>query len=358
MITGNRGLFHLLALARIYTKINNVALLLPSLVVVWVQINWLLYVSPYMPRGRLPQRNHKGDGFLFLSFVIPTKSCIPPKIATSECYFGLTLVPADKACLPQPKNVQIPATLPTASACAICLQNLLQVPIWSTAMESVTLAAPNIALADKSCLGTPPYLIIVQRRVPNHCFKNTFDTILSTSIHRTLWIWWFGSCQAIPKDSSLMLLNSKENDERAGREGDSFCSENVTWKVFHGKYGPLRIVMGYFWAFPCGYLLNQKLRLLLLFPPRNMWWHREDVYPKWFFSANQLVFSPDAKSVAMGAWRSCEMMVDFGFTEKPPHSLFPKQTGMAADYPKMFLIWKPSFMISKDVNIFKVFICL
>lgn len=60
----------------------------------------------------------------FLSFVMPTKSCIPPKIATSECYFGLTLVPADKARLPQPKNVQIPATLPTASACAICLQNL------------------------------------------------------------------------------------------------------------------------------------------------------------------------------------------------------------------------------------------
>lgn len=28
------------------------------------------------------------------------------------------------------------------------------------------------------------------------------------------------------------------------------------------------------------------------------------------------------------------MMVDFGFTEKLLRSLFPKQTGMAADYPK------------------------
>lgn len=24
-------------------------------------------------------------------------------------------------------------------------------------------------------------------------------------------------------------------------------------KIPHGMYGPLRIVMGYFWAFPCGY---------------------------------------------------------------------------------------------------------
>ncbi len=53
------------------------------------------------------------------------------------------------------------------------------------------------------------------------------------------------------------------------------------------------------------------------------------------FQPNQLVFSPDAKSVAMGTWRSCEMMVDLGFTEKPLRSLFPKQTGMAADYPKI-----------------------
>lgn len=71
-----------------------------------------------------------------------------------------------------------------------------------------------------------------------------------------------------------MLLNSKENDERAGREGDSFCSENVkfAWKVW-----TLGDIFGPFHADTVPF--NQKLRLLC-FPPRNM-----DVYPKQFFSA-------------------------------------------------------------------------
>lgn len=243
MITGNRGLFHLLALARIYTKINNVALLLPSLVVVWVQINWLLYVSPYMPRGRLPQRNHKGDGFLFLSFIIPTKSCVPPKIATSECYFGLTLVPADKACLPQPKNVQIPATLPTVSACAICLQNLHSGAHLVNCHGECDLSRFKYCLSRQKLSGNPS--------LPHHRPQPLLQKHL-----------WYDSFHVHPSyalDMMIWMLSSHSE----GFLSDAAKLQRKLWKsrrrggfvlFLHGKYGPL----GYFWAFPCGYPLKPK----------------------------------------------------------------------------------------------------
>ncbi len=80
-------------------------------------------------------------------------------------------------------------------------------------------------------------------------------------------------------------------------------------KIPHGMYGPLRIVMGYFWAFPCGYhkkTCETKSLGYFAFHPgicdgiERMLIQSDSIQP------NQLVFSPDAKSVAMGTWRSCE----------------------------------------------------
>ncbi len=78
-------------------------------------------------RQALPQRNHKGDGS-FPHF--PLSYNTHQKLYNSKDSYLRMLCWADisplliKLAYLSPKKLHIPATLPTASACASCLQNL------------------------------------------------------------------------------------------------------------------------------------------------------------------------------------------------------------------------------------------
>ncbi len=114
-------------------------------------------------RQALPQRNHKGDGS-FPHF--PLSYNTHQKLYNSKdsylrmlCWADISPLLIKLAYLSQKNSIYpllFPLPVPVPAASRTCIQ----VPIWSTAMESVTVAAlplaPNITLADKSCLGTPP----------------------------------------------------------------------------------------------------------------------------------------------------------------------------------------------------------
>lgn len=142
----------------------------------------------------------------------------------------------------------------------------------------------------------------------------------------------------------------QRKNETADIEWDPFCLDILAWKVW--------TLIGCCWAFPCGcHLLNQKLRITLL-PNRGIC---EDVYPKGLFSAKPAgLFS----RCQIGCHGNLKELRDDGWfwvywenhhalpTPNPPKN---KQAWQQI-IQKCFRYEKPSFMISKDVHFFKVFI--
>ncbi|KAL1256038.1 hypothetical protein QQF64_014099 [Cirrhinus molitorella] len=118
-----------------------------------------------MPRGRLyPRGTIKVMDSSHLS-LFPIRYNTHQKLYTSKdsylrmlCWADVSPLLIKLAYLSQ-KNSRYPLLFPLPVPVPAASRTCIQVPIWSTAMESVTVAArplaPNIALADKKLSGNP-----------------------------------------------------------------------------------------------------------------------------------------------------------------------------------------------------------